>query len=62
MLNYLFCDKYYFKKFWENKHKTNDLTEIPKSFPAYLLFLILFARESLFKISIHDTVQIAFIS
>lgn len=37
MLNYLFCNKYYFKKNWQDKCKTNDL-EVPKSLPALLFF------------------------
>lgn len=49
-LNYLF----FFKKLWENKGKTNELTEIPKRFPAQLLFHILFPRKSLFKVSIYS--------
>lgn len=39
-----------FKKFWENKCKTNDLTKIPKSFPAQLLF----PRKIQLKVSIYS--------
>lgn len=56
MLNYLVCNKYYFKKQnktattknWQDRCKTNDL-EVPKSLSAFLLFYNFFVLKHFLK-------------